>query len=208
MKLPEITQIIVVIIVLAFSVSLAKLSLQTFLISALFFVIIFSVNIIAKKLMASYLQAGVETKIWQVQRYFWYERSHFRYPIPAGVILPFVISLLSLGSFPWLAATQSEITVTKSRVAKRHGLYRFTEMTEFQIGLIPMMGILACLILAIIAYLIGQSELGKLAIFFASFNMIPLGNLDGTKIFFGSVIWWFIFAALCVIGLGYAVFLP
>jgi len=207
MKLVEFAHIIIVIIVLAFSITLTKLSPKTLGISALFLAIIFFVNIGAKKLAALYFQADIETKIWQIQRWGLYERSHLKYPIPMGIILPFLISIISLGSLFWLASIQTEITAKKEKVVKRHDYYSFSEMTEFQIGVIPAMGIIACFLLAIIAYFAGFGELSKLAIFFACFNMLPIGQLDGTKIFFGSVIWWFILAVICVIGLAYALFL-
>lgn len=207
MELNEIFSVLLAVIVLAFTVSLAKLNFDTFILAALFFIIIFIVNITAKKLTAYYMQASVETKIWQFQRYGIYERSYFKYPIPIGIILPFLVSVFSLGSFFWLAATQSEIKASKARVIKKHDFYSFSEMTEFHIGVIPAAGIFACLVLAFIAYLINQPELGKLSIYFAAFNMIPLGNLDGTKIFFGSIILWFILAAVTLIALGYALLL-
>jgi len=206
-KFNEFLHLAIVIMVLAFSVSLKNLNTIKFLYSILFFVIIFFVYIAAKKAAAYYLQASVETRIWSFQRYGIKERSYFKTPIPAGIILPFVLSILSLGNFYWLASTQSEITARKSRVIKKHDFYSFSEMTEFHIGLIPAAGIFACLILAFVSYFIGQGELGRLAIFFASFNMIPLGNLDGTKTFFGSLILWFVLAALCLIALGYAFYL-
>lgn len=206
-KQNEFLHLAIVIIVLAFAVSLAKLSIQTFLFSILFFIIIFLVYISAKKLVAFNLQTDVETQVWRFQRYGLKEKQYFKYPIPIGIILPFLVSVLSLGSFYWLAATQSEITARKSRVVKKHDFYSFSELTEFDIGLIPAAGIFACLILAFIAYFLNQGELGKLAIFFACFNLIPLGNLDGTKIFFGSLVLWFVLAVLSLIALGYALLL-
>ena len=206
-RLNEFLHILIVIIVLAFVVSLANLNIITFIMAFLFFAIIFLVYIAAKKAAAYYLQADVETRVWTFQRYGLKEKQYFKNPIPIGVILPFLISVLSLGNFYWLASTQSEIIARKSRIIKKHDFYSFSEMTEFHIGLIPAAGILACLILAFIAYLLNLGELGRLAIFFAAFNMFPLGNLDGTKIFFGSLILWFILAAISLIAVGYAILL-
>lgn len=206
-KVNEIFHVLIAIIILAFAVSFTKLNLENFGLAVLFFAIIFLVNIAAKKATAYYIQSSVETKIWSLQRYGFREKGYFRTPIPVGIIIPFILSILSLGSFSWLAATQSDITARKSRAIKKHDFYSFSEMTEWHIGLIPAAGIFACLILAFIAYFINQGELGRLAIFFACFNMIPLGDLDGTKIFFGSLIMWFVLAALSLIALGYALLL-
>ena len=206
MDFKEVLHVIIAVIVLAFSVSFASLE-QTFLISVFFIIIIFVINISAKKLMAYYLQCGVETRIWYFQRYGIKEKQHLKYPVPAGVLLPPLLSVFSLGSLFWMAATQSEITTRKSRVAKKHDFYSFSELTEWHVGLIPAAGIAACLVLAFIAYLAGFGYLGRLAIFFSVFNIIPLGDLDGNKIFFGSTIMWFVLAAISVIALIYAVLL-
>lgn len=205
-KTSEFIHIGIVIIILAFSVSFLK-SLSTFFLSLLYFIIIFIVNIAAKKLIAFYYQADIETKVWQFQRYWLYEKSYFKKPIPIGILLPLLISILSLGSFYWLASTQSEITARKSRVVKKHDIYSFSELTEFHIGIIPAAGIFACLVLAFIAYLFNLSMLSKLAVFFTVFNMLPVGNLDGTKIFFGSIRLWFTLAIISIIALMYALFL-
>jgi hypothetical protein len=203
----EFAHISLIVIILAFVVSIFNLTLKNFLVNIVFFAIIFLVYVAAKKAVAYYMQASVETRFWQFQRYWFKEKQHLSSPFPIGIILPFLVSILSLGSFYWLAATQSEITARRSRVIKKHDFYSFTEMTEWHVGLIPAAGILACLILAFFAYFLNQGELGRLAIFFACFNMIPISNLDGTKVFFGSLILWFILAALSLVALGYAVLL-
>ena len=203
----ELVHILLAVIVMAFAVSFINISQPgfstDFLLAALFFIVIFIFSIGAKKLAAYYLQSDTETKIWQFQRYGLYERSYFKKPIPIGFLLPFILSILTLGRFPWLATTQTEIQASKSRVAKRHGIYRFSEMTDSDMAWITGAGIFVPLVLAVIAYLINLPNLSKYAILFASFNMIPLGNLDGSKIFFGSRVLWTILAVLCLIGLGY-----
>jgi hypothetical protein len=206
-RVHEFWHIVIIAIILAFAVSLKELNIMTFLTSLLFFAIIFIVYIGAKKWTAYYLQAAVETKIWMFQRYGFKEKQYFKKLIPIGVILPFLVSVLTLGNFFWLAATQSDITARRSRVIKKHDFYSFSEMTEFHIGVIPAAGIFACIILAFIAYFFNLGELGRLSIFFACFNMIPVGNLDGTKVFFGSLILWFVLAAVSLIALGYAILL-
>lgn len=207
MNLREIIHILLATIVMAFAVSfinISKLSFPIdFLMALLFFIVIFIFSIGAKKLAAYYLQSDAETKIWQFQRYGLYERSYFKKPIPIGFILPFIVTIITLGYVPWLATTQTEIQASKSRVAKRHGIYRFSEMTDSDMAWITAAGIFVPLVLAVIAYLIDLASLSRLAILFASFNMIPLGNLDGGKIFFGSRVLWTVLAVLCLIGIGY-----
>lgn len=206
----ELGSIVLAVIVLGFIGSwntFRTISLYNFLIVALFFLIILAVNIAAKKIMAYYLETSVETKIWHFQRWGWYERSHLRNPFPIGIVLPFLLSVATLGYVPWYAVTQTEMTALKERVAKRHDFYSYSELTEFHIASVAASGIIFVLFLAFISYLINEPILARLAIFFAAFNMLPLGQLDGNKIFHGSIIMWFVFAAITLIALGYALLL-
>lgn len=204
--LKEILALILALIVLAFSVSFMR-GWNAFAFALLFFAIILLVNVIAKKLMAYYLEAGIETKIWTFKRFGLHEKSYFKTPIPLGIILAFLLPIISGGFLKWFAVTESEIVPLKARAAKRHDFYSFSELTEKHIGKIATAGIVSNLVLALIAYLINQPELGKLSIYFACFNMPPISKLDGSKIFFGSITKWFILAAICLIALSYALFL-
>ncbi|MFH1612733.1 MAG: hypothetical protein ABIB46_03245, partial [bacterium] len=71
------------------------------------------------------------------------------------------------------------------------------------IAYIAAAGIFVNLLFAFLAYLIGFSEFAKLSIWFAFFNMIPISNLDGNKIFFGSKVLWSFLATITLIALGY-----
>jgi len=207
MKVKEFIHVLLAIIVSAFVVTFKGLSPLTFLLAILFFIVIFIFSIGAKKLVAHYIQSDIETKLWQFQRWGWYERSYLKNAVPIGIILPFILSILTLGYVPWLATTQTEIIASKAKVAKRHGIYRYSEMTEWETGWIAAFGIIAVLILAVVSYLINLSDLSKYAVLFALFNMIPLGNLDGTKILFGNRVLWSVLAVISLIGLAYILWL-
>ncbi len=208
----EIGHIILGIIIFAFAVS-AKTLFESpsagtgqFLIMLIFGFIIISVYVLAKKLVAYYYEVEIEMKIWQFKRYGLYERSYFKNPVPIGIILPFLLSILTFGYVKWLGILQSQEKATTARAAKRHDFYSYSELTEWHIGLISASGIVISLILAILAYFINQPELAKLSIYYAVFNLIPLGQLDGTKVFFGSKILWTILAAITAIILIWAGF--
>ena len=201
----ELISIMLALIVLAFSNSFTNLSL--FLSSIIVFAVILLFYIGAKKFTAYYYEAEEETKIWTFQRYGLYERSRFKTPIPIGIILPFVLSILTFGYVKWFAVTESEVKPLPTRAVKRHDYYSFSEMTEFNLGVISASGILACLALAILAYLLNFPELARAGVFFAAFNLLPLGKLDGAKIFFGSVVLWSSLAVLTLIFLLYALLL-
>jgi hypothetical protein len=200
----EVVVIIISIILLAFSVSFIKFSLSTFLYAVVSVFIILALNILAKKAMGYYVDSEVEIKLWEMQRYGFKSHEYFKKPIPIGAILPVLASLVTLGHFKWLAALVFEVKPKVYRAAKRHGLFNFSEMTEYHIGLIAAAGVAINLAAAVVAYLLGYTEFARLNIFFASFSMIPLSDLDGNKIFFGSLTLWAFLAALTLIALAYA----
>ena len=202
----EITAILVVTLILGFVISLTE-SIQILLYSFLAIFIIIVINVATKKIASYYLDSEIQMKIWEVKRYGFKDSRHFKKPLPAGAIFPIIVSVVSLGYITWLAPLEFEVKAKVSRAAKRHGLYTFSEMTEFHIGLIAAAGILANLVLAVIGYFIGFPTFARLNIYFALFNMIPLSNLDGNKIFFGSLVIWSFLAAIVLIATGYAILL-
>ena len=186
--------------------------MNLFLKTLLFVFLVIIINLIAKKLMGYYFEAEVETKIWEMERYgflgaitkgFYHPSQKFKQAIPLGAIMPLVVKVLSVGYINWMASLVFDVKAKKYRTAKRHGFYSFSEMTEFHIGLIAASGILANLFFAVIGYLIGATEFARLNIFYALFNMIPISDLDGNKIFFGSMIIWSFLASIVLIGLGF-----
>ncbi|MFA4953236.1 MAG: hypothetical protein WC584_03365 [Candidatus Pacearchaeota archaeon] len=199
----EIGIIILVTLVLAFTLSVLNLP-KLFLFSLLFVFLVISINIIAKKLTAFYLDSEIEIKLWEFQRYGFKPDYHFKKPVPAGVLAPIILAGITLGYFKWLASLVFDVKAKTYRATKRHGLYAFSEMTEFHIGLIAASGIFANLIFAVIGYLINFPEFSRINIYYAFFNMIPLSELDGNKIFFGSIILWSFLAALTLVGLALA----
>lgn len=199
----EIVCILLAIVILGFSMSLWK-GLSGILYTMLAISVLLAVNIVAKKIMAYYLESEAEIRLWEVQRYGFKPSRYFKKPFPAGALFPIVSSLLSMGYVVWLASLVFEVKAKVYRAAKRHGLYSFSEMTEYHIGLIAAAGIFANLIIAVVGYLINQPEFAKLNIFFAFFNMLPLSDLDGNKIFFGSLILWSFLASVVLIGMVYA----
>jgi Zn-dependent protease len=205
-KAAELMHAILAILILAFVISFLS-GLQSFLSALIISAILIAINLIAKKSIAYFLDARAETRIWHLQRYWVYKKSYFKKPFPAGLILPFILVWISLGYIKWLAVTEFQVYPRKSRVAKRHGLYRYSEMTEFHVSFIAAAGIFASLIAAAFAYLLNFPDFARLSIYFASFNMLPISNLDGSKIFFGSQITWYSLSILCIIGLGYSFFL-
>jgi len=204
----EIIAILVSTIIIAFSITLIS-SISTFLYALLAVFIIILVNLIAKKITSFNLDSEIETNLWEIKRYGVKAHYRFKRPFPLGAFLPILSKLIlfPINSFVWMASLVFDVKAKTYRTAKRHGLYKFSEMTEEHIGYIAAAGIGANLVLSIIGYLIGFPLFAKLNIYYAFFNMIPVSNLDGNKIFFGNIILWVFLAVITLIGLGYALFL-
>ena len=199
----EITAIAISAIILAFVISLMQ-SIEIFAYSCLTILLVILINLAAKKITSFYLDSEIETKLWEIRRYGFKPHKYFKKPFPLGAFLPLVTTAFSLGYFKWMAPLVFEVKPKIHRAAKRHGLYSFSEITESHIGLIASSGIIINLIFAIIGYLIGFSDFARLNIYYAFFNMIPISDLDGNKIFFGSLVLWSFLTALVLIGLGFA----
>jgi hypothetical protein len=219
MNKKEIGMIIVSVIILSFIIALSK-DLSNFkeniAYAFLMVFIIILLNIFGKKAMARYLDSEIEIKLWEIERYGLFGVSSgglihpskkFKKPIPAGALIPIIVSLITLGYVKWMATLVFDVKASVYRSAKRHGIYAFSEMTEYHIGIIAAAGIFVSFVSAVIAYLFGYEEFARLSLYFVFFNMLPLSDLDGNKIFFGSIILWSFLIALSLIGLGYAVFM-
>lgn len=202
----EIAAIGLTTLILAFTISLIK-SMEIFLYTALLVFLILAINIITKKIASFYLGSEIQVKLWEIRRYGYRKHWYFKRPFPAGAFFPIIVTAFSFGYLIWMASLIFDVKPNIHRRAKRHGLYTFSEMTEQHIGLIAAMGIMANLVFAIIGYLIGFPDFARLNIYYAFFNMLPLSNLDGNKIFFGSLVLWSFLASLVLVGISYAFFL-
>jgi len=202
----EILYILLTTLILTFVVAFTS-GVTTYLYTFLIILAIIAINVAAKKFLAYHLDAEIEIKIWESSFPSNKPKGKYTKPIPTGLLIPFIIGIISLGYVKWLASLVFDVKPKVYRAAKRHGLYTFSEMTEYQIGLIAAVGILANLLFAIIGYLIGIPAFAKYSIFYATWNMLPIANLDGNKIFFGNIVMWSFLAAITLIGLVYAIIL-
>ena len=205
MEKKEIAQIVAVVFILAFSLSVWNFNL--FLYAVVSFLLIIAINLAAKIVASHHYESEIEVKVWEMERYGFKPGNYFRKPVPVGAFIPILTSLISFGYFTWLASLVFDVKPKSYRASKRHGLYSFSEMTEEHLGNIAAAGILANLAFAIIGYLIGFEEFAKLNIYYAAFSIIPISDLDGNKIFFGNVILWSFLAALLAIVVGFVIFI-
>lgn len=195
--LKEIGTIILAAVILAISFSFVDLANidGIFMISFYSLLIIITTTFLVKKAYAYYLEADVHIKFWSWYQYSFRQKSHFVRPLPM-LWLPLLFAPLGL---KWFGILETEIVARTERVSKRHGLYRFSEMTDWHVALICASGIITSLVLAFIGYFfvvqnsndlaIGE-VFSKIAILYAVWSIIPIGGLDGTKIFFGNRFLW------------------
>jgi hypothetical protein len=191
---------IVAIIILGFIIEFSEaytLTLRGFIYAA---VIIFT-SILIKNLAADYFYLEIEHKIWGVKQWWFTTRAHFKKPLPFGLILPFFIAFVSIGAIKVMTILQFDGKPSKKKILKKRGSKRKEEANDSDFGFISAWGFWGLIILAIIASLIKQPELSKYAIYYGVWNLLPLGQLDGSKLFFGSLINWILLVIAYAISL-------
>ncbi len=211
MKESEVIQIIIAIIILGIvtgAKDLVALNLDAVIKAVAFSAIVIGASIIGKKMIASRLDSDIEHEIWKMQRYGFSVSSHLEKSVPVGVIFPLFITVISLGTVNLMSVLTYETKALKRRAAKRFGPFSFTEMTDYHNAWVGAGGILAVLLVAFVSYWIPSAAgLGRLATFYAFWNMIPFSKLDGTQIYFGSRVLWSILAVITLICTMYALLL-
>jgi len=198
----EVAIIVASSIVLGFIVSGFQTS-KVLWYSALSIFSIVLINTLFKKIAGYYFESDVKVNLWEIKRYGWRSENVFKRAMPAGIFLPIIFKILTLGRMNWLAFLTFDVEAKVSRAARRHDIYTFSELSEYHLGVIAAWGIFANLLFALIAYLIGfpqEMNFVKLSIYYTLFNMIPFSDLDGNKIFFGSMILWSFLAAIVLLG--------
>jgi len=186
-NLKEFFIVIFAALILAISASLKDRDFVYWILLSFF--IIISVNVIMKKIVGYLLELEVKVGFWSWYQYGFRKDAHFKKPLPMAW-LPLFISLFSRGFLGWLAILEFDVGAKTERVSRKHGLYRFTEVTEWHVAWIAVWGIIANIVLALLAYFAGFELFSKLSIYYAAWSLVPLSSLDGSKIFFGSKALW------------------
>ncbi|MFH0711622.1 MAG: hypothetical protein V1889_00685 [archaeon] len=192
-NIKEILIIILASIVLALTVAFKNTNI--FYAAAISFLIILTINVLVKKSVGYYLETKVRTKFWSLYQFGFRKDTHFKKPLPM-LWLPLILTLFTKGFFFWLGVLEFDVEAKTERVSRRHGLYRFTEVTEWHMAWIALWALIANLAVAVAAYIAGFELFTRLSIYFIVWSTIPLSNLDGSKIFFSSrTLWAVTFAA-------------
>ncbi|MEM4270538.1 MAG: hypothetical protein QXO70_00390 [Candidatus Pacearchaeota archaeon] len=149
------------------------------------FSLIILTSIFTKKIIGYFLEIDVTTQIWNFQQYGFASRHKFKKPIPIGVLLPIFLFIFSYNNIKWLATMQTEFEIKPTKKIRKRKPWSFPEIRELDIALICFSGIISIIILALITFSLSR-EIAKLCLFYAFFNLLPIGKLDGTKLFFSS----------------------
>lgn len=163
--------------------------------------------LLIRKAFAYSFDASVKHRIWHFYRFGYRPWQHFIKEVPFGVVIPLVFAFLGLlASFPLMILTflTYETRALKHRAAKRFGFYSYTEMTDWHNALIGASAIVTLLVISLVGYFGNFEVLAKLAAYYAFWNMIPFGNLDGVQIYFGNRVLYYVLAITTVIFALYA----
>jgi len=196
----EIFTIILASLILALTVSFKNTAGIYY--AGISFLIIISANVATKKIVGYFLETDVQTKFWSWYRFGFRKDSHFKSPVPMAW-LPLLLALFTKGFFWWLAILEFDVKAKSERVSRRHGLYRFTEVTEWHMAWIATWGLIINAALAIVAYLAGFELFTKLSMYYIVWSLVPLSKLDGSRIFFASRAMWITIVTIALIILGW-----
>lgn len=184
----EIIQILIAIILIAWLVAFPLKTTTSFLIALGMAVMILLPHVLAHKFAAHKLNCRARFTLLDFRRFGFSEKYRLKYPIPVWLIIPVLFVFLTKGIVKIFTIEGFTLDTSESRVGRI-----FTELSESEIAAIAVVGPITNLIIAFFASFVDQN-FAILNVWFALFSLIPLGNLDGTKIFFGGrILWAFMF---------------
>lgn len=187
----EVLVIFLAAIILGYIEAFTKFTWINWLIFSGLGLAIVAIHVFGQKLCATIFDSDTETSLWKMDRFGFTPGGHFRKSIPSGLLVPLAALLISFGYFKFMTL----ITFEASPLP--HKIKPFSNITEYQLGVIALSGSIANMIVAFISFLFGFNEFAILNISFALFSLIPFSTFDGTKVFFGSrLLWLFSFSFL------------
>ena len=146
------------------------------------------------KFSASLLDCSTETQLWSAKQLLFTPRAHLKKQFPLWLFIPLVLVWLSIGAIKWLGIITFNVVPLPSRIKMR-----WKELTEWHIALIAAGSSVFNIIAAIAAKALGFNSFAIFNLMFVLFSLIPIGQLDGSKIFFGSRLLWIFMSALSLI---------
>ena len=143
-------------------------------------------SILGKKLTAYYLDIDISHSIWKFQRYWIPKKRQLKKPVPMGIIFPILIFVLSKGIIKPFTFLQYDAKAKAAKAVKKRISKTWSEIMEWDLALISFWGIVSLLILILITDLLGFKTLSKYTLYYSLWNLIPISQLDGCKLFFSN----------------------
>jgi len=150
-----------------------------------FFALIVLASVFAKKITGYFVEVNARSEIWDFRRYWLLEYHKLSKPLPIGILLPLILYVFSYGTFKWLGILQTEFEAKVTKKIRKRKAWSFPELRELDVALICLASILSSLLIAFISFAFSK-ELALLSLLYAFFNILPIGKLDGIKLFFSS----------------------
>ncbi|GEM_PF-1603834 len=145
---------------------------------------------LAMKLHARTDDALVEYELWGIRRVWFTGNGLLHRPLYLGTLIAILMTLSSKGAFFFTALGNHKITERGSaRVGRRLTRLNYSEEAQ-----IISAGIFANIFLAILGIFLGRifhfnaQQFVNINFYLILFNLFPLSNLDGAKLFFGSLL--------------------
>ena len=181
----EVLTIALAALVLGYALNFSTLTWLGWLSMAGLALIILLVHHFGQKITALFYDCSTESNLWTVRQFSFGKSSHFKFDFPMWVAFPVFLVILTLGAVKWFAVTTFEAVPLPARIHRK-----YAELTDWDLALIAVGGLFFNALLAVIAQFAGWNAFALLNVYFIIFNLIPFSNLDGGKIFFGSVMLW------------------
>jgi hypothetical protein len=194
MQESEFWSIIAVLFVMTFVLGFGEFTLLAFLYAFIISLLLILSFTITQKIVANQLGLDIKFKLWTFRRYWIRWQDQFSWDFPIWFVLPLLLMVLSDGFLRWTA-----LLTFVTRTTAKKAVQKFSEIKEFDLALVASSGVFAVLVLALILKLFGLNDFASIASWFALLNMLPLGNLGGTKILFGSKLLWVFLLVLSII---------
>ena len=202
----EIAWIVITIIIFTFIILFPLVELNPLLL--IIPAIIILTTTITKKFAAEHYNLKIKYNIWQFQRYWFTTKSYFKKPIPMGLIMPFFLAFFSIGLIKAFTFLQFDYeNLPRRRMLKKSGRIRRIEINETDPAFTAAWGFYSLLVLTAISIILTMltdllvfADLAKYSLYYGAWNLIPISNLDGTKLFFGNLFNWIVLAIIFFIG--------
>ena len=205
----EIKSMIIAVLLTTIIVLFPSLNIIRALIALVTVLIIFPLTFFIKKKAGIDHSIQIEHSFWKLSRFGFKIKAHTQKPMPMGIILPLIITVISWGYLNPLTFFQLDAeNMTARRLLKAKGYRRGLRkelINEADFAFTASYAMYAILAYAIVMYILTLFTNVSLfvdsafyALAFGAWNLIPVSQLDGAKIFFGSFITWVILVFLFI----------